>query len=128
MVRDMNISNEEIINIIEDAFKLKLYSWQKTYLFDKFEYGDYVPQERRCGKTFIYIVKLCISNGDPIKIYRWAEQQKYVDMYSFSQTQYNQWFAKELRYIYGTLTRVNIPLRTIYFTELQYRSRTKLML
>lgn len=122
------MNKEEIILKIEELFKFKLYPWQKEYLFDEFEYGDYIPTGRKVGRTFIYMVKLCLSEGDPIKMYRWCDQQKHVDMYFKSQAAYNRWFVQELRYIYRALKSANFKLRTIYFTELEYRSRTKLML
>lgn len=122
----MNISNEEKIKLIEAAFNLKLHEWQKLYLFDEFEDGYYIPCGRKNGRTFAYMIKLCLSEGDPIKLYRTPDLARYRD--ENHGCIYDHWFRQELRIVYKTLLRTNLKLRTIYFTELQYRSRTKLML
>lgn len=55
---------EEMIPRIEQAFGFPLYDWQKDYLLGKTET---VIGGRRNGNTFAYIVKLLLSDGEPIK-------------------------------------------------------------
>ena len=66
---------EEMLPKIEKAFDFSLYVWQKDYLLGKRQGRTLV---RRNGNTFAYILRLLLSDGEPIKI---KELTKYVDEY-----------------------------------------------
>lgn len=101
------------IKLIEIALNLKLYDWQKTYILSK---GEYPMVGRRTGRTMAYIIKLCISDGEPILMY----ECKHIALYSdgFHGHRYDDFFRDELRNIYEQLKRhKGLKLRTIVFNK-----------
>lgn len=66
---------QETIPLIEKAFGFHLYDWQKGYLLGNI---DIVKGGRGSGKTFVYCIKLLLSEGDEIKK---NELKRYADEY-----------------------------------------------
>jgi len=58
---------ERTIKKVEDALGIKLFDWQKEYLLDDVMYGREIQYARRAGKTLTHCLKVCLSNGEPIK-------------------------------------------------------------
>jgi len=94
------------IQKIEEAFGFPLYEWQKDYLLSnhfKFPYGQ------RCnGKTFIYCLKLLLSDGDPIKK---RDLFKYRD--KNHGTHYDSWFAGYIWDINKILVAAGFEMRIV---------------
>lgn len=105
--------SEEIIRIVELALRIKLYDWQKAYITGV---SGYVMPGRVSGKTIAYMVRLCISEGEPIDLTKRKEIERYQD--GSHGSQYSDWFKHELWRIYMSLERVGgLKLKKIYFSE-----------
>lgn len=105
--------SDEIIRIVEFALKIKLYDWQKAYITGA---ADYVMPGRVSGKTTAYVVKLCLSEGDPIDLTKRIEIARYAD--GSHGPHYSDFFKSQLSDIYYELQRIGgLRLRTIYFTK-----------
>ena len=103
--------SEEIIRIVETALRLKLYDWQKAYITGA---SDYIMPGRVSGKTTAYMVKLCLSKGPQIDI--WKETDRYLGEHHGSN--YPGWFITHLREIHYELWRVGgLKLREISFDK-----------
>ena len=79
--------NDEIIKKIEDIFGFCLYEWQKAYLEEKNGYS--FNTGRATGKTFIYCLKLLISDGEEITrndLMKWYVDERHG-------ANYPKWFA-----------------------------------
>lgn len=92
--------NENTIPIIEKALDFKLYDWQRAYLLGE---PHKIPHERATGKTTAYIVKLLLTNKEPIDIKR--DAPKYKD---HKCSHYTYWFRNEMKYIDDKLTDVGL--------------------
>ena len=105
--------SDEIIRIVERALHITLYDWQKAYITGV---ADYVMPGRASGKTTAYMVKLCISEGEPIDLSKRSEVERYVDGYHSHN--YPDWFKHELWNVYRELERIGgLRLRTIIFAK-----------
>ena len=76
---------EEMISKIEQAFGFPLYDWQKDYLLRK---RDTRMGGRNNGNTFVYCLKILLSDREPIKK---RDLFKYRD--ENHGTHYDTWFA-----------------------------------
>ena len=105
--------SEEIIRIVEFALKIKLYDWQKAYITGA---SDYVMPGRVSGKTTVYMIKLCLSEGDPIDLTKREIVERYAD--GIHGSAYVAWFRDELWRVYDALKRIGgIKLREIIFSK-----------
>jgi len=109
--------SDEIIRIVERALHIKLYDWQKAYITGV---SDYVAPGRVSGKTTAYMVKLCLSKGEPIDLTKRSEAERYADEYHGHA--YPDWFKSELWNVHYELERIGgLRLRTIIFAKPKMR-------
>lgn len=76
---------QEMIPKIESVFGFHLYDWQKDYLLGK---RHHRAGGRHNGNTFVYCVKLLLSDGDPISV---KDLWKYMD--ELHGSSYARWFT-----------------------------------
>lgn len=110
---------EEQVQLINKALNIELYPWQKMYIFGNPE--DVVfPTERRSGRTTAYILRLLLSESEPLLIYRPDVLKNVIDAHYSSV--YYEWFRHEVHYIYQMLreTKVRPYLRPVYFSHHAY--------
>ena len=86
---------EKMIPRIEQAVGFPLYDWQKDYLLG-----------RRNGNTFAYIVKLLLSDGEPIKR---RDLLKYLD----GEYGNRRWFTDYVLEINDTLMKAGFETRVV---------------
>lgn len=88
---------DKTIEILEGIFQLKFYEWQKSYLKDE---SNFIPLRDRSGKTFVYCIKLLLSDGPSI-----SKQDiiKFVDYGSDNGTKSRIWFKQYCLQINHTL-------------------------
>lgn len=96
----MKITNETI-PLIEKALGFTLYNWQRAYLLGE---PHTIPTERATGRTTAYIVKLLLTNREPINIK--FEAMKYKDHQGVL---YTHFFRNFMREIDEKLTTVGLP-------------------
>ncbi|MEK3728629.1 hypothetical protein [Lysinibacillus sp. FSL W8-0953] len=96
---------EELIPLIEKALGFKLYEWQRAYLLEK-PYSE--PLERVTGRTTVYVIKLLLTNREPINIK--FDAMRYKD---HSGVHYADLFRNYMREIDAKLTAVGLPTRTV---------------
>lgn len=106
---------ESVISRIESAFGFQLYDWQRKYL--KGEPYEEPERVRRCGRTFIHIVRLLLSDGESIK---WSDvkEGRYLD--SYHGQRYVVWFSHELLEINEVL--ISHGFRTRFTKEHHHES------
>ena len=105
--------------MIEIALQIKLYDWQKAYILGV---SDYMMQGRATGKTLAYMIKLCLSKGEPINMSSRRNIEKYVD--GRHGGRYIDWFRSYLGDIYYRLeSQGGLKLRKIYFTKAELELR-----
>ncbi len=103
--------SEEIIRIVELALRIKLYDWQKAYITGA---ADYIMPGRVSGKTTAHIVRICISEGPHINM--WKDVGGVIDEQHGSH--YKEFFIRETREIYHKLREIGgLKLREIYFDK-----------
>lgn len=96
----------EVISKLEKAFEIKLYDSQIQALIN----NDYnLFQGRRCGKTFVYMIKLALSEGEPISV---------NDFSIFSdrdkrETNYTIWFKNEFMKVREVLKNNGFIVRDV---------------
>lgn len=96
---------EELIPLIEKALGFKLYEWQRAYLLEK-PYSE--PLERATGRTTVYVIKLLLTNREPINIK--FDAMKYKDHRG---EHYTDFFRNFMGEIDAKLTAVGLPTRTV---------------
>lgn len=103
-----------ILKKVEKAIGFKLRDWQKKYIIGK---SDYMPNGRCNGKTTACIIRMCLSEGEPLNLSR----RYYNDILQYAEedcvTRARQdFFRHEARKMYDTLKTIKgIPLRKIIF-------------
>lgn len=103
--------SEEIIRIVEVALRFKLHDWQKAYITGE---SGYVMPGRQSGGTTAYMLKLCLSEGEPIDLAKWSEAERYTD--EIHGHAYPDWFRHNLWDMYRELERIGgLKLRKIIF-------------
>lgn len=100
-------SIEKIIPVIEKIFDIRLYEWQKQFLMDL---PHVSPTGRRNGRTFIYCIKLCLSDGEPMD-FRFNRSHDYVD--EAHGPHYEGWFRRYFLDIHHALEEHGIPVRKV---------------
>lgn len=78
---------ESTITEIEKTFGFDLYDWQKDYLIGK---TDNMPNERKSGRTFAYIVRFLLTN-DCEMVYGKVPPDEVHSVF------YRHWFEREVR-------------------------------
>ncbi len=96
---------EEMIPLIEKALGFKLYDWQRAYLLEE---QHSKPKERASGRTTAYIVKLLLTNHEPIDIKFHAMRYK-----DHQGVHYTDFFRNFMREIDEKLTNVGLPTCTV---------------
>lgn len=93
------------IHEVEEIFGFALYDWQKNYLLGKTNYRS----SARCnGNTFIYCVRLLLSDGYDISkknIYKFEDE--------YHGTQYYRWFTRYIIEIDNELKRNGFKTRLV---------------
>lgn len=99
---------EKAIQVLEIIFEIKLYPEQIEYLSN--EHVVYARRGRRTGKTFIYCVKLALSEGEPINLtdYRRYQDEGHNGMYGL-------WFKNYFYDIWLKLKAHGFPVREVVF-------------
>lgn len=112
---------ERTIRKVEQALGLKLYDWQKAFIFYNKPYNYYVSGCRETGKTLAHCLRLCLSEGEPIiaaltpPTRAKNEFLRYLGEDGCSIYR-SQFFINELRQVYNKLLAAgNIDLREITF-------------
>ena len=115
----MPSENDAIIKAIEVALRIKLYDWQKAYIFGM---SGYVMPGRVTGRTTAYILKLLLSKGPPLHLYKNDVLMNICD--EDHGHSYRTLFKNELGEIHYRLWGIAFlrhRLRKIYFTREQAR-------
>ena len=101
---------EEMIPRIEQACGFRLHDWQKDYLLGN--PCDFPSEDQRqAGKTFIYCVKILLSDGKPIP-HRRLEFAKFADFPAWGLgPRYALWFAYYMREINDKLAEAGFETR-----------------
>ena len=96
---------------VEEALGIHLYDWQVDYIWNG---SSYVPFERGSGRTLAYIIKLCLSEGDPLHIYWWGRHRYMCDEHATPE--YFRFFQLLVVDVYMKLRIVpELNVRRIYF-------------
>lgn len=106
--------NDEIIHSIEVGLGFKLHDWQKAYIFGLTEYK--MPG-RAGGRTTAHILKVLLSEGEPIRMYERRISELICDEYHGQQ--YYEWYRRTMREIYQCLSnpQLDLKLRKVYFAK-----------
>lgn len=96
---------EESIPLIEKALGFELYEWQRAYLLGE---SCTIPSGRVTGRTTAYVVRLLLTNEQPINIK--FDAMKYKDHPSVG---YTHFFRNYMREIDEKLTAVGLPTCTV---------------
>ncbi len=127
------IKNYFICRKVEKAIGLKLYKWQKDYIFNGKRIPDEVMGKRCNGKTTAAILRLLLSDGKPVIANCWGTVNSDwcgTDMDNIkNHTHYwappderrnariLMWFNKELHRIQMILNENGVKTRTIIYSK-----------
>lgn len=103
---------EEQRALVERALDIRLLDWQVAYIW-----GDsrYQMPGRATGKTAAFVIRLCLSQGEPLHMYRKGKDYQLCDEYHGPE--YLEIFRKYVRDTYKKLQLYGgLKLRTIYFS------------
>ncbi len=112
---------ERTIRKVEQALGLKLYDWQKAFIFYNKPYNYYVRGYRKTGKTLAHCLRLCLSEGEPIIAALTPSTRAKNEFLCYlgedgCSIHRSQFFINELRQVYNKLLAAgNIDLREITF-------------
>lgn len=98
--------------LVERALEVRLLDWQVAYIW-----GDsgYLMPGRATGKTLAAVIRLCLSEGDPLHMYPHGKHYDLCDEYHGPQ--YFRIFREYVRDAYRKLELYGgLKLRTIYFS------------
>ena len=118
-----SMSQMDIVNKINKHFGIQLFDWQINYIFKDCAIPREIKFARRAGKTFAAVLKLCLSQGEPInlnpKSFHYNENisiiRSYADEDGFDNMRLNL-FKEELKMVYDKLKEIDgLTLREIYF-------------
>lgn len=98
--------------LVERALDIRLLEWQVAYIWGS---SPYLMPGRGTGKTLAYVIRLCLSEGEPLHMYRQGKDYQLCDEYRGPQ--YLDIFRKYARDTYRKLQMWGgLKLRTIYFS------------
>lgn len=107
--------NEKDIKLIEKALDVTLIENQLKYLR-----GEHVDEQfftyRQTGSTFIYCIKLALSEGEPLDFIK-----KNLTDRKYSNSTYNTWFSHTFYGIWKKLKEADLPVRPILAIHVQNR-------
>lgn len=100
---------------VERALDIKLMDWQVAYIWGNSSY--FIPG-RATGKTLAYIIRLCLSEGEPLHMYPNGKHRNLCDTYQ------GQWYYEIFRsYVRDAYEKLKlqggVKLRKIYFSSTQ---------
>ena len=102
-VNENGLPYNYIIKEVEDAMGFKLHDWQIDYLLEGKCTPKSIRDERRNGKTTIYIMKIVLTSTAPIR---------YSDIWQFSDrnsiTYSREFFRYEFLKIHELLSKTNL--------------------
>ncbi len=105
------------IRRIQKALNIKLYEWQKRYIFG--ECSWFYGEQRQTGRTTAYILRLLIDvKATPLVIYE--NPSRYADSYENGYPRsggghiYTRFFTSELLRINKILNSAGVKTRAIY--------------
>lgn len=100
-------------NCVETALQIKLFDWQVEYIWGS---SPVMMLARGSGKTLAYIIKLCLSKGRPLYMYRGGLDEFLCD--ENHGCRYLKLFRAYTRETYQRLqAQGKLKLRKIYFSE-----------
>lgn len=121
LLQERTARQARTIRKVEKTLGFPLFDWQKDYIFNNKEYGAEIRFARRAGKTLAHILKICLSDGEPIKaVLKPAclaknEFLHYLGEDGCTETR-SRFFIHELREVYEKLKAAGgIDLREIEF-------------
>lgn len=121
LLREKKSRQEHTIKKVEKALGLTLFDWQKEYIFEGKPYGASIRFARRAGKTLAHILRLCLSDGEPIKAAlkpSCLARNEFIGYLGEDGVTYQRslWFIHELKEVYEKLKAAGgIELREIEF-------------
>lgn len=107
-------STDEKIHAIELALKIKLYDWQKAFIFTE---NSYRMKGRQTGYTTAYILKMLLNDGESIHLYKYDVLSRICD--GDTSPEHYQWFLRKTRDIYYELSNpgLKLKIRKVFFTK-----------
>ena len=98
--------------LVERALQIKLFDWQVAYIWGD---SSYKMPGRATGKTLASVIRLCLSKGEPLHMYRGGQNERLCDVYHGPE--YFHIFRSYVREAYLRLKLYGgLELRTIYFS------------
>ena len=121
----MNKLDLELLGRVERALKLTFKEWQRNYILDIPMVLDLSITARHTGKTLAYVVKLLLTEGEPIKLYDIKYIYSISDDYHnvggrHSDVAYSQWFRNYLVHIHTDLIAEGIETRKVFYSKQEY--------
>ena len=105
--------------LVERALDIRLLDWQVAYIWG---HSSYLMPGRATGKTLASVIRLCLSEGEPLHMYRKGKHWDLCDEYHG--IEYFAIFRNYVMDIYKKLElHGGLKLRTIYFSphEVEWR-------
>lgn len=103
--------------LVERALNITLLDWQVAYIWGN---SQYLMPGRCTGKTLAFVIRLCLSEGEPLYMYRQGKDWNLCDTYQGPQ--YFDTFRSYVRDAYRVLKHYEgLKLRTIYFSPAEAR-------
>lgn len=103
---------QEQIALVERALSIRLHDWQIAYIWGG---SSYLMPGRATGKTLANVIRLCLSQGKPLHMYREGEDYQVCDEYHGP-----HYFDIYRMYVMDTYKKLQLygglKLRTIYFS------------
>nr|DAP39813.1 MAG TPA: Transcriptional regulator [Caudoviricetes sp.] len=121
LLREKKDRQARTIKKVEKALGFTLFDWQKAYIFEDKKYGAEIRFARRAGKTLAHILRLCLSDGEPIKAKlkpTCSDNNELLSYLGEDGADYHRtnFFIRDLRQVYKTLKEAGgIELREIEF-------------
>lgn len=104
--------------LVERALGIRLLDWQSAYIWGG---STYLMPGRATGKTLAYVIRLCLSEGEPLELYRTGKHWDLCDEYHGPE--YFNIFHGYVRDAYKKLKMYGgLKLRTIYFSSAEARA------
>lgn len=97
--------------LVERALEIRLLDWQAAYIWGN---SSYVMPGRATGKTLSHVIRLCLSEGEPLHMYPKGKHWGMVD--EDQGIAYHRIYREYVRDTYFKLKLWGgLKLRTIYF-------------
>lgn len=105
--------------LVERALEIRLLDWQVAYIWGN---SQYLMPGRATGKTLAYVIRLCLSEGEPLHMYRQGKHCHLCDEHHGPE--YLAIFRRYVRDAYRKLEMMGgLKLRTIYFSPAEAEGR-----